>query len=92
MERNASVHHVYPASRIITGEGRAEFLRTWGDGFEQEAPVGGHIEYLPKKLYQYCLCRVVICSVRRTPDTQQPTHAKRFVRKRQKYRLLVTHP
>ena len=90
-EMHQFIMYVYPASRI-TGEGRAEFLRTWGHGFEQEAAVGGHnIEYLPKKLYRYCCCRVVICSVRRTPDAQQPTHAKRLVRKRQRYRL-VTHP
>ena len=35
MEGNASVYQVYPVSRI-TGEGRAEFLRAWGPGFEQE--------------------------------------------------------
>ena len=29
MEGNASVYQVNPVSRI-TGEGRAEFLRTWG--------------------------------------------------------------
>ena len=38
MEGNASVYQVYPVSRI-TGEARAEFLRTWGAGFEQEGAV-----------------------------------------------------
>ena len=28
-------YQVYPVSRI-TGEGRAEFLRTWGPGFDQK--------------------------------------------------------
>ena len=41
VEGNASVYQVYPVSRI-TGEGRAEFLRAWGPGFEQEG--AGHIE------------------------------------------------
>ena len=40
MEGNASVYHVNPVSRI-TGEGRAEFLRTWGPGFVQEGAGGG---------------------------------------------------
>ena len=35
MEGNASVYQVNPVSRI-TGEGRAEFLRTWGAGFYQK--------------------------------------------------------
>ena len=36
MEGNASVYQVNPVSRI-TGEGRAEFLRTWGGaGFDQK--------------------------------------------------------
>ena len=35
MEGNASVYQVCPVSRI-TGEGRAEFLRAWGPGFEEE--------------------------------------------------------
>ena len=35
VEGNASVCQVYPVNRI-TGEGRAEFLRAWGPGFEQE--------------------------------------------------------
>ena len=35
----ASVYQGYPVSRI-TGEGRAEFLRAWGPGFEQ-AGAGG---------------------------------------------------
>ena len=35
MEGNASVYPVNPASRI-TGEGRAEYLRMWGPGFDQE--------------------------------------------------------
>ena len=39
MERNASVYQVYTVSRI-TGEGRAEFLRAWGPGFEQEGALG----------------------------------------------------
>ena len=40
MEGNASVHQVYPVSRK-TGEGRAEFLRAWGHGFEQEGARAG---------------------------------------------------
>ena len=40
MEGNESVYQVYPESRI-TGEGRAEFLRAWGHGFEQEGAGGG---------------------------------------------------
>ena len=39
MEGNASVYEVYPVSRI-TGEGRAEVLREWGPGFEQEGAGG----------------------------------------------------
>ena len=35
VEGNASVYQVYPGSRI-TGEGRAEFLRAWGAGFEKD--------------------------------------------------------
>ena len=27
---------MYPVSRRITGEGRAEFLRAWGPEFDQE--------------------------------------------------------
>ena len=37
---NASSYQVHPVSRI-TGEGRAEFLRAWGHGFEQDGAVGG---------------------------------------------------
>ena len=40
MEGNASVYQVYPVSRI-TGEGRVEFLRAWGPGFEQEGAGAG---------------------------------------------------
>ena len=40
MEGNASVYQVNPVSRM-TGEGRAEFLRAWGPGFDQEAGGGG---------------------------------------------------
>ena len=40
MEGNASVYQVYPVSRI-TGEGRAEFLKAWGAGFEHEEAGGG---------------------------------------------------
>ena len=36
----SSVYHVCPVSRI-TGEGRAEFLRTWGAVFDQEGAGGG---------------------------------------------------
>ena len=43
MEGNASVYQVYPVSRI-THEGRAEFLRAWGPGFEQEEAVDGEAE------------------------------------------------
>ena len=39
MEGNTSVYQVYPVSRI-TGEGRAEFVRAWGPGFEQEGAGG----------------------------------------------------
>ena len=39
MEGNAFVYQVNPVSRI-TGEGRAEFLRTWGPGFYQKGRVG----------------------------------------------------
>ena len=39
MEGKASVYQVNPLSRI-TGEGRAEFLRTWGLGFNQEGAGG----------------------------------------------------
>ena len=35
MEGNASVYQVNPVCRI-TGEGRAEFLRTWGPDFDQK--------------------------------------------------------
>ena len=40
VEGNASVYQVYPVSRI-TGVGRAEFLRAWGPGFDQEGAGGG---------------------------------------------------
>ena len=41
VDGNASVYQVNPVSRI-TGEGRAEFLRTWRPGFDQKgAGVGG---------------------------------------------------
>ena len=40
MEGSASVYQVYAVSRI-TGEGRAEFLRAWEHGFEQEGAGGG---------------------------------------------------
>ena len=35
VEGNVSAYQVDPVSRI-TGEGRAEFLRTWGPGFDQK--------------------------------------------------------
>ena len=35
VEGNASVYQVNPVSRI-TGEGRAECLRTWGPSFDQK--------------------------------------------------------
>ena len=35
MEGYASVYQVNPVSRI-SGEGRAEFIRTWGPDFEQK--------------------------------------------------------
>ena len=35
VEGNASVYQLHPVSRK-TGEGRAELLRAWGHGFEQE--------------------------------------------------------
>ena len=35
MEGNASVYQVNPVSRI-SGEGSAEFLRTWGPDFDQK--------------------------------------------------------
>ena len=40
MEGNASLYQVNPVSPI-TVEGRAEFLRTWGPGFDQEGAGGG---------------------------------------------------
>ena len=40
VEGNASVYQSNPVSRI-TGEGRAEFLGTWGPGFDQEGAGGG---------------------------------------------------
>ena len=40
MEGNASVYQVH-AVRRITGEGRAEVLRAWGPGFEQQGIGGG---------------------------------------------------
>ena len=43
MEGNTSVYQVNSVSRI-TGEGRAEFLRAWGHGLEQEgAGKGGGV-------------------------------------------------
>ena len=46
MEGNASVYQVNPVSRI-TGEGRAEFLRTWGLCFDQEgAGTGGAAQFV----------------------------------------------
>ena len=40
MEGHASIYQVNPVSRI-TGEGRAEFSRTWGPDFGQKVPAGG---------------------------------------------------
>ena len=40
MEETSSVYKVSLVSRI-TGERRAEFLRTWGPGFDQEGAGGG---------------------------------------------------
>ena len=40
MEENALVYQVNTVSRI-TGEGRAEFLRTWGPDFDQKGAGGG---------------------------------------------------
>ena len=40
MEGNASVYQVNPVSRI-SGEGRAEFSRTWGPDFDQKGAGGG---------------------------------------------------
>ena len=40
VEGNASVYQVNPVCRI-TGEGRAEFLRTWGPDFYQKGGEGG---------------------------------------------------
>ena len=40
MEGNAPVYQVYPVSRI-NGEGRAEVLRSWEPGFDQEGAWGG---------------------------------------------------
>ena len=42
MEGNASVYQVNPVSRI-TGEGREEFSRTWGPGFDQVGAGGGDL-------------------------------------------------
>ena len=40
MEGNASVYQANPVSRT-TGEGRAEFFRTWGPDFDQKGGGGG---------------------------------------------------
>ena len=40
MEGDASVYQEYSVSPI-SGERRAEFLRAWGPGFEQEGARGG---------------------------------------------------
>ena len=40
MEGNALVYQVNPVSRITRGA-RAELLRTWGPGFDQEGGGGG---------------------------------------------------
>ena len=42
VEGNASVYQVYPVIRVID-DGRAEFLRAWGSGFEQEGARGGMV-------------------------------------------------
>ena len=39
MEGNASVHQVYPVSRI-TGEGRADLLRAWGSALNKREQWG----------------------------------------------------
>ena len=42
MEGNASVYQDLSVScKRITGEGRAEFVRAWGHGFDQERAGGG---------------------------------------------------
>ena len=40
VQGNASVYQVNPVSRI-TGEGREEFIRTWGPDFDQNGAGGG---------------------------------------------------
>ena len=40
MEGNVSVYQVNPVSRI-TGQGRAELVRTWGPGFGKRERGGG---------------------------------------------------
>ena len=42
MEGNALIYQVNPVSRI-SGEGRAEFLRTWGRDFDLEGGGGGTV-------------------------------------------------
>ena len=53
MEGDASVHQVYPVSRIA-GEGSAEFLRAWGPGFEQEGAGGGGETQSVRGNYKSC--------------------------------------
>ena len=49
MEENALVYQVNPVSRI-TGEGRAEFLRAWGSGFDHEGARRGGGDYTMSSL------------------------------------------
>ena len=53
MEGNSSVYQVNPVNRI-TGEGRAEFLWTWGPDFDQKG--GGRGEEGEGQVGQLNLC------------------------------------
>ena len=52
VEGNASVYQVNPVSRI-TGEGRAELLRTWGPGFDQKGGGRGGGDGCPQYMVPY---------------------------------------
>ena len=63
VEGNASVYQVNPVSRI-TGEGRAECLRTWGPEFDQEERGGGR---------QLNLC---VKAINRTTSEERAEHSR----------------
>ena len=75
VEGNASVDQVYPVSRI-TGEGRAEILRAWGHGSEQEGASGVYtyihdaatpVENLVRQLA--AMKQASLCSLFSLPDS-----------------------